>query len=144
MTTESAAQAYCAFIEDLSRESLDDLAPLCDPEVRFRDPFNDVTGVTAFRAILEQMFDDVVDPRFTVTDLAISGSVAYLRWDFTFRPRAGGAPWHIDGVSEVHFDEAGRVTAHLDHWDSGAQLYAKLPVVGWLIALIRRRLALRS
>ena len=78
------------------------------------------------------------------SNLAISGPVAYLRWDFTFRPRPGAAPWHIDGVSEVHFDDSGRITAHLDHWDSGAQLYGKLPVVGWLIAQIRRRLALRS
>ena len=143
MKIEPAARAYCTFIETLRRETLDELAPLCHPEVRFRDPFNDFTGVSAFRAVLEQMFDDLAEPRFEVTDLAISGPVAYIRWDFTFRMRAGGKPWLIEGMSEVHFDRTGLVTAHLDHWDSGAQFYGKLPVVGWLIALIRRRLALR-
>ncbi len=74
-------------------------------------------------------------------DRAVSGRVAYLRWDFSFVPRRGGAPWRIEGMSEVHFDAEGRVTAHLDHWDSGSQFYGRLPVLRHVIALIRRRLS---
>lgn len=136
-----AVEAYVAFYEGLSPESLERLPSLCAPEVRFRDPFNDVTGIAAYRAILEKMFVDVREPRFEVTDRALSNDVAYLRWTFTFRSRKGGAPWRIEGMSELHFDEAGRVAAHLDHWDSGSQFYGRLPFLRTLIGLVRKRLA---
>lgn len=143
MTPQQAAAAYIAFYETLTPRSLDRLTQLCTAEVRFRDPFNEVTGVAAYRAVLEKMFEDLVEPRFIVQDQACSGQVCYLRWTFTFRMSPKGAPWVIEGMSEVHFDAEGRVTDHLDHWDSGAQFYARLPVVGWLIRWVRRRIALR-
>jgi hypothetical protein len=141
---EAAVAAYLAFYEGLTPNSLDGLEALCASDVRFRDPFNDVTGVAAYRAILERMFEDVAAPCFTVIDRAISGWVAYLRWDFSFVPQSGGAPWRIEGVSEVHFDAEGRVAAHLDHWDSGNQFYGRLPLLRHVIGLIRKRFSVES
>ena len=138
---EAAVAAYVAFYEGLTPDSLGRLDELCAPAVRFRDPFNDVTGVAAYRAILARMFEDVAEPRFVVIDRALSGRVAYLRWDFSFTPRKGGAPWHIEGMTEVHFDDKDRVAAHLDHWDSGSQFYGRLPLLRHLIGLIRKRLS---
>jgi hypothetical protein len=34
------------------------------------------------------------------------------------------------------------VAEHIDHWDSGEQFYRRLPVLGWLIGLVRKRLSL--
>lgn len=137
----AAVAAYVAFYESLAPESLECLDALCTPDVRFRDPFNDVTGIADYRAILGDMFEQVDAPRFQVSDRALSGRVAYLRWVFTFAPKSGGAPWRIEGMSEVHFDRQGRVSTHLDYWDSGSQFYARLPVLGRLIGLVRKRLA---
>ena len=137
---ETAVADYIAFYESLTPESLGQLDALCDPEVRFRDPFNEVTGTAAYRAILADMFRRVRAPSFEVGDWALSGRVAYLRWTFRCTPRKGGAPWRFEGMSEVHFDAEGRVTAHLDHWDSGSQFYARLPLLGRLIGFVRRRL----
>jgi predicted ester cyclase len=140
---EAAVTAYAAFYEGLSPDTVKRLDALCAPDVRFRDPFNDVTGVAAYRAILTRMFEDITEPRFGVKDWALSGRVAYLRWNFTFTTRKG-VPWQIEGMSEVHFDDKGRVVAHLDHWDSGGQFFARLPLLGGLINLIRRKLSIES
>jgi hypothetical protein len=140
---KAAVAAYIDFYEFLTPDSLHRLNELCASEVRFRDPFNDVTGVVAYRAILAQMFQDVSDPHFTVVNWALSGRIAYLRWDFTFRRGKGEEPWSIEGMSEVYFDDEGRVIAHLDHWDSGTQFYGRLPVLRPLIAFLRRRLSLK-
>ena len=131
---------YIRYYETLSRGSAGELRNLAAPDMRFADPFNDLSGVDRIVAMLERMFDDLDAPRFTVTDRALSGSVWYLRWRFTARLRGRAAPWIVEGMTEVHYDAAGRITAHLDHWDSGTQFYAKLPVIGWLIGLVRRRL----
>ncbi len=138
---EAAVASYVAFYESLTPDSLDRLDALCAPQVRFRDPFNDVTGVEAYRAILARMFEDVAAPRFEVVDRALSGRIAYLRWDFSFTPLKGGPPWHIEGMTELHFDEQDLVAAHLDHWDSGSQFYGRLPVLRHAIGFIRKRLA---
>lgn len=142
MTLDTAIDAYAVFFEGLSPETIGQLDALCAPDVRFRDPFNEVTGVERFRAVLDRMFEDTVAPRFRIVDRAVSGNVCYLRWDFTFTsPGRRGQDWFIVGMSEVHFGDNGKVTAHLDHWDSGAQLYEKLPGVGLLVRAVRRKLA---
>ena len=142
MTLHTAIDAYVAFFETLSPHSLSDLDDLCAAEVRFRDPFNDVTGTDRFRAVLAKMFREVADPRFEVTDRATSGQTCYLRWIFTFRTGGpNGQHQRIDGVSEVHFDATGKVTAHLDHWDSGVHVYERIPLLGAFIRVVRRRLS---
>ncbi len=134
-----AARRWGAFFEGLTPDNLPEIETLCRPDVRFKDPFNDVTGTAALRRIFDHMFETTVAPRFTVTDTAVSGRTAYLRWRFDFTPKGRSAPWRIEGMSEVTFDDAGLVTAHIDHWDSGEQFYAKLPIIGPLVRLIRRR-----
>ena len=91
------------------------------------------------KGILHHMFRTLHEPRFVVTDTAVSGRTGYLRWPFTFHPRRTAPQWTLQGVSEVHVDAQGRVTEHIDHWDAGSQIYARLPVLGPVIRWVARR-----
>lgn len=141
MSDEQAIRRYAAFYETLTLDSLDHLEELCAPEVRFRDPFNDVIGVTAYRRVLEKMFAEVSAPRFVVEDCARSQEACYLRWTFRFEAR--GRPREIVGMSEVRFDGKGRVTSHVDYWDPSL-VYAMVPVLRTVLKLLRRRLGVRD
>jgi hypothetical protein len=44
-------------------------------------------------------------------------------------------------MSELRFAADGRVREHIDHWDAAAQVYERLPLIGGLMRLIRRRFA---
>ena len=44
-------------------------------------------------------------------------------------------------MSELTLAPDGRVAEHVDYWDPAAQLYERVPVLGWLMRRIRRRLA---
>ena len=136
---DDAMAAYCAFLAALSPETLGSLDVFCSPEVRFRDPFNDVTGVAPFRAILKKAFDDLHEPRFAVLHHGCAGQVGYMRWDFTFQGRRG--PRLIAGMSEIRFDDALKVAVHFDYWDP-SQIYASVPLLGMAVRLVRRRLGL--
>ena len=123
----------------MTRERLDELRELCAEDVRFRDPFNDFTGVEKLIEVFQDMYRQLEGPRFEVTDQAVGQNACYLRWTMRFMRK--GKAWEIEGLSEIHFDGEGRVAAHLDHWDSGAQFYARLPLLGAAIRWIQRRLA---
>jgi len=140
----SKAAAYAAYFERVSLDNLNELRDLCAPDVRFRDPFNDVRGHDQIVRVFAKMYEDVAEPTFEVIDNAVSGSNSYIRWVFRFKNKKNGAPFSIDGMTEVHFDDAGRVTAHLDHWDVASQLYERVPVLGTVLRAIRRRLALKE
>lgn len=135
------ARAYVRFYETMTAESLDRLPEVAAPDIRFLDPFNDVTGLAAMRRILEKMFAELGNPRFVVTHCAWAGPTCLLRWRFTAMSRNDGAEWVIVGMSELEFAPDGRVRSHIDHWDAARQVYEKVPVLGALIRFIRRRLA---
>ncbi|MBA1147808.1 nuclear transport factor 2 family protein [Ectothiorhodospiraceae bacterium WFHF3C12] len=130
--------AYCALYESLTPERLEALEPLLSPDVRFIDPFNDVTGPAAVRRVFEHMFRQCADPRFQVLHTAMSGGTGYIQWYFF----CGGV--RVEGVSRVSFDAEGRVSRHEDFWDPARQLYERVPVLGALMRLLRRRLSAKA
>lgn len=136
------AAAYADYFERVSPDNLDEINTLCAENVRFRDPFNDVVGRDQMVRIFAKMYKDVAEPKFEVVDHAISGQRSYIRWIFRFMNKKTGKPFVVDGMTEVHYDEEGRVTAHLDHWDVASQLYEHVPVLGAVLRMIKRRLAL--
>jgi len=130
---------YITFWETIAPASLDRLDTVFAPEIRFQDPFNDVSGHDALRAVLAPMFKHLDRPRFEVTRAADTGQgVWLLRWDFTCRFR--GRNWGFPGMSEVWLNADGLAHAHVDHWDSGTYFYARLPIVGGVVRLIRRKM----
>lgn len=132
--------AWARFWEELTPETIGRLDGLCEPRIRFVDPFNDITGADRLAALLAHMFATVAAPRFQVHDQAMGARAGYLRWRFT--GRAGRLALDVEGMSEVRFSPDGRVAEHRDHWDAGAQVYGRLPLLGAGIALVRKRLSL--
>ena len=66
-----------------------------------------------------------------------------LTWEFHFRFQrfAPDQARCILGASHLVWNAAGQVSLHRDYWDAAEELYEKLPVVGGLMRLIKRRLS---
>lgn len=142
MIPPNSGAAYVQFYETMTPGAVAELGNFVSDDVRFKDPFNDVVGVEAYRRLLVKMFETVPDIAFTVSHRAIDGDACFLRWRCQGTiPRLGRAPWIVEGMSELRFAEDGRVREHIDHWDASAQFYERLPLLGGLLRLIRRRVA---
>ena len=128
-----------SWYENLSPETLDEITAIYASEARFRDPFNDVQGVAAIRAIFAHMFATTEAPAFVVSERFEDGERAVLLWRFTFGLH--GRLYEIDGASHLIFNEAGQVIAHRDYWDSSEELLQKLPVIGAPLRWLKRRFA---
>ncbi|EPY02233.1 hypothetical protein K678_07136 [Magnetospirillum fulvum MGU-K5] len=135
----SPLESWAGFWSGLGPETLDRLNDLASPDLRFVDPFNDVQGRDQVKALLGRMLRDLGAPSFVVLDWAMGGKGGYLRWDFA--ATIAGQRLSIAGMSEVHFTPAGRVSLHRDHWDAGGQVYARVPLLGLGIRMMRKRLA---
>lgn len=137
-----ATQAWADAFSSLQADALDRLLALADPKIRFKDPFNDVVGHDKLAAIFRDMYETCIDPRFEIVEVAGGARAGYIRWIFRFKPKAlkRGPEWRVDGMSEIHVGPDGKITGHIDHWDSGAQLLARLPLIGALVRLVLRRM----
>jgi predicted SnoaL-like aldol condensation-catalyzing enzyme len=140
----AGADAYIRFFATLQPDRLDLLDALTTPDVAFHDPFNDLHGRPALRRLLAEMFEQLEQPRFDILRHAADGDVHFVRWRFTGRRPGRSELIELEGVSELHVDADGRVRLHIDHWDAARQLYERVPVLGWLLRRIRRRLAVSA
>ncbi len=134
----SPVQRYADYLQSLTPSGLDALDDAVTDDVRFIDPFNDVTGRGAMRQVLADMYEALGDVRFEVEHAYGDADGGMLHWQFisTFR----GKPWRFHGSSVVRFAEDGRVCYHRDDWDAGGNFYERLPVLGWVLRKIRSRL----
>ena len=133
--------AYVALFESLTPERLDEFRSFCAEDVRFVDPFNEVIGIDRLIGVFRHMYTMVDDPRFDVIDRAMGQRAGYVRWRFSSRSKHGSRELILEGMSEIKFAADGRVCAHIDHWDPAGQLYARLPVIGWRMRRLARRLS---
>jgi steroid delta-isomerase len=128
-----------AFYEGLQPADLARLDTVYTADARFRDPFHDVQGLPALRAIFERMFRDLASPRFELLDGVVAGDRGFLTWNFHARLR--GRAVRIHGGSWLEFAPEGRVAVHRDYWDAAQELYEQLPLIGSLMRWLRRRAA---
>ena len=138
-------KSYIEAFEQLTPDNLSKLGDLFSEEVYFKDPFNAVNGKEATLAIFEHMFATTQNPKFIVIDAAVEGDIAMLYWKFHFQlpSKSSSNPNEqmIEGMSRICFDKNGLVKKHIDYWDPAEQIYSQVPVLNWLLNLIRNRLS---
>ncbi|MFZ5959500.1 nuclear transport factor 2 family protein [Pseudomonas sp. QL9] len=135
-------QRFAQDFAALDRHNLDRLEQLYSPDIEFRDPLHRIHGLPALRGYFEQLYSSATTPHFTFHSFDESGEgQGYLRWTLQFsHPQLrGGRPIRVDGCTYLRWSD--RVYLHHDYFDSGALLYEHLPLLGRVIAWLKRRLA---
>ena len=131
------------WFETLTPERLAEANRIYTEDAWFKDPFNEVRGIGAIRQVFAHMYQQVEQPRFAVSAQFLDGRNAMLVWRFSFRNQGAGpqsALTVIHGSSQLQLAEDGRIAWHRDYWDTGEELYAKLPLLGVLIRWLQRKL----
>ena len=129
------------FFEQLSPADLPRIGDFYAADARFKDPFNDVQGVTAIGAVFAHMYRALEVPRFFVREVVADGDQCFLTWDFRFRFKrfAPTTDQVVRGATYLRLAAGGHITLHRDYWDAADELYEKLPAVGALMRWLRRQ-----
>lgn len=135
--------ALIHFYQTLTPERVANFDQHYSTDAYFKDPFNEVRGVPAIARIFTHMFQQVDDPRFVVTESIMDDKGAMLVWEMGYRVRlwGRGQTQVMRGVSHLRFDPQDKVVYHRDYWDTGEELYMKLPGLGSVMRGLRRLLA---
>ncbi len=138
---------YIHTLETLERGTLAQLLALCHPDIHFRDPFNDCHGVDAFGRVMGDMFDKLDAVDFSTQHVAWSANdeaCALVQWTLRAKLRAlANQAWSVEGCSVLHVGGDGNITAHYDYWDAAAGLYERIPLIGFVLRSLRRRIRVR-
>ncbi|MBW8828302.1 MAG: nuclear transport factor 2 family protein [Burkholderiales bacterium] len=139
-STDTRVQRIVSLFEHFTPADVKCLSRYYAPDARFKDPFNDVSGIPEIERVFTHMFVALDDPRFVIRDVIVEGDQCFLTWDFLFRFRHfNGEAQTVHGGSHLRFDVQGLVCLHRDYWDAAEELYEKLPLIGALMRWLRRR-----
>ncbi len=142
MDISQPLQQYIEYYESMTPESVEQLRTLAAEDIHFRDPFNDLRGVEKVIEVMHDMFRDTIDPKFKIVESYQKENMAPLKWEMPFIPKkmSSSEPWFVVGFSELRFNNAGLVCAHIDYWDAATYFYEKIPLIGFLIRQVKKRL----
>lgn len=130
------------FFESLHEStSVDAFRAIYDDAVIFKDPFNEVEGVSAVHEIFAHMYDNLEKPRFVINEYIGTQHTAYVKWDFIFAFKGEKKEKHFEGVSRLEISAEDRVISHTDYWDAAEHIYEHLPLVGSLLRFIKHKIS---
>lgn len=128
------------WFQTLTPETLERVGEMYAHDAVFVDPFNQLTGLASVRAVYQHMFDTLKQPRFVVTQTVERERDGFMTWDFLFECR--GQAQQISGCTQFKLDDQGLIILHRDYWDAAQQVYEKIPLLGSVVRMIRRKLSL--
>lgn len=142
---ESAALArFGLFFSSFAPDRVHSLLPETYAEdVYFNDTLKAVRGRQALQHYLTESAAAVEHCRVEILDCTRTCEGEHLlRWRMSIRFRRfkrGQDTWTV-GVSHLRFNAEGLVVYHQDYWNAADGLYRHLPVLGWMIEAIQKRL----
>lgn len=135
-------ECFAREFASLDRHNLNRLEQLYSADIQFCDPLHEIHGLARLHDYFAQLYANLSEVRFDFHGADTCGEgQGYLRWTLNYcHPRLnGGRSIRVQGCSYLHWRE-GRVYRHRDYFDAGALLYEQVPILGSVIAWLKRRL----
>lgn len=139
-------QQFESFFSDFKNADLTRLSELYTPQVLFRDPVHEISGLAALSTYFANSQSAVAECRFEFLERIISSDAGTAnkccyRWRMHYRhPRLkGGSKLELVGASILHLHD--KILFHEDFYDMGAMLYEHLPLLGGAVRWLKSRVA---
>lgn len=134
---------FVSFYNQLSFQGLDCLAEIYHPDVTFVDPVHHIQGLAELQQYFAHAYARLDSCVFTPKAMAGQSAAGFVSWQMQFSHQAiaGGEPVVVDGCTELHWHADGRIVYHRDYYDLTQMIYQHVPVVSWVTAKIKQKMA---
>lgn len=136
---ERAVARFAALYGNLSEQNVvANVRNAYAPDAWFNDTIATEVGIDAIEKYLLKTARGAEKVEAKITDVAVSGADVYARWTMEIRAKnlAGGQPVITEGLSQLRFDDQGRIVLHQDFWNPSAGIYQHLPLLGPAIRFV--------
>ncbi|MDY7092359.1 MAG: nuclear transport factor 2 family protein [Acidobacteriota bacterium] len=143
LTLAQARERFVALYGQFTPEALRENVPSTfAPDAYLNDQIRELQGVEAIEEYLVETSEKFGEGDFAVEHAAREGTEFYFRWtmSFTLGESSNKPPLVAPGVSHVRFDDQGRILFQRDYWDTTSTVYERIPVLGGMIRLVKKRL----
>ncbi|MBU3664490.1 MAG: nuclear transport factor 2 family protein [Chthoniobacterales bacterium] len=141
---ERLTAGFAALYGDLSPDNVESrVREVYAPEAWFNDTLATESGIEAIEKYLLKTAQGAQLVRAKINDVAVSGNDCYVRWTMEVRTKnlAGGRPVITEGMSQLRFDDEGRIVFHQDFWNPSNGIYQHLPLLGPAIRFVNGLIA---
>jgi hypothetical protein len=143
MTAEIKIQRFVDFYNQLSAQNLGSLTEVYDQQVVFIDPVHKICGLPALEQYFEHAYARLQSCQFEVLSAAGQQHTGFVNWTMRFSHQAigNGKLISVEGCSALQFNDQGLIVHHRDYYDLTDMVYQHVPVLSWLTAAIKRKMA---
>ena len=138
-----ALDAFAAFFSSFEPDRLERLLPATyADDVWFNDTLKTIVGRDALSHYLAESAAAVEHCSVDIIDATRNPEGEYLvRWRMTIRFKRfkRGQDTQSIGLSHLRFNADGLVVYHQDYWNAADGLFRHIPVLGWMIEAVLRR-----
>lgn len=137
MEQPSCVDNFIEYFENLNRSDVS-LTQMYDEGVEFQDPIHKLSSRLELETYFEKLNANVSSGGFEFHTVTVSGTRCVLEWTMRAQLRKPRKSVASHGVSVLIFDD--KITHQRDYFDVGELVYEQIPIVGWLIKMIKRAL----
>lgn len=131
------------FYAELVGKDLGFLSSIYHEHVEFCDPVLNIRGCDALQSYLAHGLNNALSCKFVIHDEILDSKQGFLTWQMHLRHEnlAKREEIIVSGSTHVRFDvETNRIIEHVDYYDLGAMIYEHIPLVGWLVKHVRKKM----
>lgn len=141
----SVISRFRELYEELASVTPEKLRAVYADDVVFIDPIQTHTGIDAVTNYFASLLSQTASCRFDIDNLMTAepntNNINYVvTWTMTLDLKGRASPIVLDGITQLRVvnDE---ITYHRDHYDLGQMVYEHIPVLGFLVKKIKKRLS---
>lgn len=111
----------------------------------FADPVGTIKGRAQMKAYYANMYQNVKEIKFEFSEMITQGDTVVGIWVMTLKTDKlnDGEAFSVEGNSHIRFKD-GKAIYHRDYFDMGAFIYERIPVVGWMVRQVKKKLKLET
>ncbi len=131
------------FFQNLTIKSLHLVDDFYDADAVLVDPLGEHRGLSNIKAYYKNLYENLEVIHFDFHGKMVGPSEGVYFWTMTYEhPRInGGREVRVEGNSHVRISpKSKKVTYHRDTFDMGAMIYEHIPVLGWIISSIKKKM----
>lgn len=140
----SLIEKFCLKYRDLTKVSSEDLSQIYSDDVEFVDPIEHHKGLAAVQTYFAKLTKHAkaceFDIHYAVPCQDNADNISYvLTWTMTLTLKKTNRIITTQGSTLLKQNDNG-FYYHRDYYDLGEMVYEHIPVLGWLIGKIKRKL----